>query len=202
MNIVLPIEPLFIIHTLKKAGHQAFIVGGAVRDLLQKDHLGTDASVTDYDLTTDATPDQIKELFSESFYENQFGTVSITQEHTREQAGLQPIETQEEEKDVAINPLAATKLHVSLQLGSTISTSKKTHQPLYEITTYRSDGIYTDHRRPQTVTWGTSLEEDLQRRDFTINAMALTISNAKLLELFDIPDTVTPDQVHLNQSEY
>lgn len=42
----------------------------------------------------------------------------------------------------------------------------------YEITTYRIDGEYIDHRRPESITYTTSLAEDLARRDFTINAMA------------------------------
>ena len=42
----------------------------------------------------------------------------------------------------------------------------------YEITTYRIDGIYSDNRRPDTVTFTDKLVEDLRRRDFTINAMA------------------------------
>ncbi|MBI5151368.1 MAG: HD domain-containing protein [Candidatus Pacebacteria bacterium] len=50
---------------------------------------------------------------------------------------------------------------------------KENPEAVYEITTYRSEGLYTDHRRPDSVTWGKTVEEDLQRRDFTINAMAL-----------------------------
>lgn len=42
----------------------------------------------------------------------------------------------------------------------------------FEVTTYRVDGVYTDHRRPESVCFTASLEEDLKRRDFTINAMA------------------------------
>lgn len=42
----------------------------------------------------------------------------------------------------------------------------------YEVTTYRIDGEYSDHRRPDQVEFTASLEEDLKRRDFTINAMA------------------------------
>ena len=45
-------------------------------------------------------------------------------------------------------------------------------QPV-EVTTFRKDGAYRDHRRPETVTFTDSLEEDLARRDFTVNAMAL-----------------------------
>ncbi|MCL5091026.1 MAG: hypothetical protein M1514_03390 [Patescibacteria group bacterium] len=43
----------------------------------------------------------------------------------------------------------------------------------YEITTYRTETSYSDHRRPDKVSWGTSLEEDLKRREFTINSMAI-----------------------------
>jgi tRNA nucleotidyltransferase (CCA-adding enzyme) len=45
--------------------------------------------------------------------------------------------------------------------------------PNYEITTFRSDGAYQDHRRPEEVTWGKTLKEDVDRRDLTINALAL-----------------------------
>lgn len=44
-----------------------------------------------------------------------------------------------------------------------------------EITTYRKDGVYRDSRRPESVEWGSSIQEDLARRDFTINAMALRV---------------------------
>lgn len=57
-----------IISTLKNGGFQAYIVGGAVRDLL----LGK--PITDWDFTTNATPEQIQELFPGSFYDNQFGS--------------------------------------------------------------------------------------------------------------------------------
>ena len=47
---------------------------------------------------------------------------------------------------------------------------------MYECTTLRTESQYVDGRRPQVVNWGTSLEQDLQRRDFTINAMAIDVS--------------------------
>lgn len=53
----------------------------------------------------------------------------------------------------------------------------------YEVTTYRIDGIYEDHRRPNTVTYTDSLREDLMRRDFTINAMAFSEARG-LTDLF------------------
>ena len=43
---------------------------------------------------------------------------------------------------------------------------------IYEVTTYRSEGNYSDRRHPDTITWGKTIEEDLARRDFTINAIA------------------------------
>lgn len=56
-------------------------------------------------------------------------------------------------------------------------------QPV-EITTFRSDGAYLDGRRPETVQLGVSLEEDLSRRDFTINAMALPVGGGDLVDPF------------------
>lgn len=53
----------------------------------------------------------------------------------------------------------------------------------YEVTTYRVDGEYSDHRRPDSVEFTASLEEDLKRRDFTINAMAYSHS-AGIIDLF------------------
>src|SRR5215208_2135797 len=48
----------------------------------------------------------------------------------------------------------------------------------FEITTYRTEHGYSDSRRPDEVRWGKTLQEDLQRRDFTINAMALETSSS------------------------
>lgn len=109
------------------------MVGGVVRDLLLGRELG------DWDFTTDATPEQILELFPEGFYNNQFGTVGIAHESSP--------------------------------------------RP-YEITTFRTEDSYSDKRRPDKVIWGKSLEEDLGRRDFTINAIALS-ANKKIIDPFE-----------------
>lgn len=132
-----------IVSELEKAGHEAWIVGGAVRDLL----LGIPAY--DWDVTTSATPEQIQPLFAECFYDNEYGTVKVAGKHIREQFGIAEGEIDD---DV-----------------------------LYDITTYRSESGYSDKRRPDSVEWGKSVEEDLLRRDFTINAMALKIDG----EIFD-----------------
>ena len=126
-----------IVETVEKAGFEAWVVGGAVRDLL----LGIESA--DWDVTTNATPEQIQPLFSECFYDNEYGTVKVAGKHIREQFGL-----------------AEGVIDDSV---------------LYDITTYRSEGEYSDKRRPDSVEWGKTVQEDLKRRDFTINAIAINL---------------------------
>ncbi|SIQ97302.1 poly(A) polymerase/tRNA nucleotidyltransferase (CCA-adding enzyme) [Alkalispirochaeta americana] len=52
----------------------------------------------------------------------------------------------------------------------------------FEVTTYRIDGLYTDHRRPDTIAYTRSLEEDLRRRDLTINAIALNPETGEVVD--------------------
>src|SRR4051812_3707802 len=74
MEIILPDAVYKVISKFSKSGYQIFLVGGVVRDiLLKREH-------KDWDLTTDATPEQILELFPDGFYNNQFGTVGINTE--------------------------------------------------------------------------------------------------------------------------
>ena len=122
MKLTLPPFVLEIIERMEKAGHEIYIVGGAVRDLI------TTRESDDWDFTTNASPEEILEVFPDGFYDNKFGTVGVSHESSP-------------------NP--------------------------YEITTYRTEHGYSDSRRPDKVEWGKSLKEDLQRRDFTINAIAL-----------------------------
>lgn len=59
----------------------------------------------------------------------------------------------------------------------------------FEVTTFRSEGNYSDSRHPDSVTFGVSLEEDLKRRDFTINALAVSLPDSKIIDLNEgIPD--------------
>lgn len=122
-------EPLFpdlpapvaqVLEALGAAGHEAAIVGGAVRDRL----LGGRPDPDDWDVATSARPEVVADLFPNNSWDNRFGTVTV--------AGT----------------------------------------PSVEITSYRTEGGYRDRRRPDEVRFGASLEEDLARRDFTVNAIA------------------------------
>ena len=111
-----------VLNILTDNGHKAYVVGGCVRDSL----MGREPD--DWDVTTDASPKRIKELFSS------FRTVDTGIEH-----------------------------------GTVLIVSGKT--PV-ETTTFRIDGEYSDNRHPDSVTFTKHVEDDLARRDFTINAMA------------------------------
>lgn len=132
-KICMPIGAEYIIEQLNKHGYEAYIVGGCVRDSL------LDKNPNDWDITTSATPLQVKEIFKRTVDTGiQHGTVTVLVD-----------------KDI-------------------VAKGKPEHAGIYsfEVTTYRIDGKYEDHRRPTEVLFTASLEEDLKRRDFTINAMA------------------------------
>lgn len=205
-------EPLYILHKLIESGYDAYLVGGAVRDTLIDANENSlpenlradihDLKASDYDFSTSAKPEEIQKVFPENFYENKFGTVGVAKSHLHEQMGIVLEETETESKTIdaqnshTINLNTATKIHESLAKDNDSHTKETQSSPasksglgdeIYEITTYRSDGEYKDHRRPETVEWGQSLEEDLSRRDFTINAMAISVSK-KFLKTIDFQD--------------
>ena len=145
MNTTVPQPVLEIYNTLDSAGYEVYLVGGCVRDMLLS------KEVKDWDLTTNATPEQMMQLFPDSFYDNQFGTVGI------------PI---------------SLELGVKSNEPQTHNPKLITHNQVVEITTYRTERDYQDGRHPTSVAWGKTIEEDLERRDFTINAMALKINSS------------------------
>jgi len=109
-------------------GYRVYVVGGAVRNLLLK------KPVLNWDFTTNAKPEELKNLFPDSFYNNSFGTVGV-----------------------------------------------KFEGEILEVTTHRKEGDYSDSRHPDKIEWAETVEEDLARRDFTINAIAMSMSNGKPL---------------------
>lgn len=129
-----------ILQSLQEAGFEAYIVGGCVRDIL------LNREPKDWDVTTNARPDKIQEIFPDSFYENEFGTVGVK---------------------VPISPL-----HPVTPLSSP---SPSQEYAIIEVTTYRTESSYSDNRRPDSVHFTTHIEEDLKRRDFTMNSIAVGI---------------------------
>ncbi|MCX6787036.1 MAG: HD domain-containing protein [Candidatus Kaiserbacteria bacterium] len=137
MTYRIPPEISAVSNKLRESGFETYLVGGCVRDLI------IDREPKDWDITTNATPDQIQAIFPDSFYENDYGTVGVKTESTDERLAI------------------------------------------VEVTPYRIESEYSDKRRPDKVEFGTSLLEDLARRDFTINAVALDDSIGHVIDPYD-----------------
>ncbi len=122
---------------LRDAGFEAYYAGGCVRDLV----LGLDPK--DYDIATDATPEEIGKLFRRTlFLGAAFGVVQV-----------------------------------------------RLHGHGYEVATYRTEGEYADGRRPDAVAYTRSKEEDVARRDFTINALLMEPETREVIDLVGgLPD--------------
>lgn len=120
---------------IKNSGFEVYLVGGCVRDLLMN------KIPNDWDLTTNAKPEELQSIFPNSFYDNKFGTVGIPYEKDKEKRIL-------------------------------------------EITTYRKEFNYEDSRHPESVEWGKSIEDDLSRRDFTVNSIAFDFDTKEFIDPF------------------
>jgi len=120
----IPKEVKFVLDSLIDKGFQAYLVGGCVRDLLR------DVEPLDWDVATNARPDEVGVIFLRSFANNNFGTVVVMTDSGDERL-----------KEI-------------------------------EVTTYRIDEKYSDKRHPDKINWALNIEDDLSRRDFTINAIA------------------------------
>ncbi len=142
----IPKEVVELTQSLENAGFEAFLVGGCVRDMV----IGREPK--DWDITTNATPEEIIKIFPESFYENTFGTVGVK------------VETENESLRVV------------------------------EVTPYRLEGEYSDNRHPDTVIFSQKIEDDLKRRDLTVNSLAYNVSEKRIIDLYngeqDIKDKV------------
>lgn len=137
----IPQEVLAVAHSLEEAGFKAYLVGGCVRDLLLERY------PKDWDIATNAKPEEVQKIFPESVYENEFGTVLVKI----------PFEDRRSKLDE--NP----------------SNPEPRTSNVVEVTTFRAEGKYTDKRHPDEVRFAKTIEEDLSRRDFTVNAMALSL---------------------------
>jgi tRNA nucleotidyltransferase (CCA-adding enzyme) len=138
-NSTIPHEISTVVEVLEKGGYQAYLVGGCVRDLF----LGR--TPQDWDVTTNATPEQIISLFPHTFYENDFGTVGVVSDATED-----------------------PKLKV------------------VEVTPYRLESGYSNFRHPDQVKFSNKLEDDLKRRDFTVNAIAVSLSHGAIKDVIDL----------------
>ncbi len=124
----IPQEIAGVAKTLEKAGFEAYLIGGCVRDLL------LNKKPKDWDFTTNATPEEIMKIFANTFYENEYGTVGVVNENVSDET-----------------------------------------LKVVEVTPYRLEAKYSNKRHPDAVTFGKKLNDDLKRRDFTMNAVALKI---------------------------
>lgn len=133
----IPDSVIEVLKKLQSNNFEAYIVGGCVRDLMM------DKVPKDWDITTNAKPEEIMKIFPDSFCENEFFTVGI--------------KTGDEKYSVV------------------------------EVTTFRIEQKYSDKRHPDKVEFAKTLEEDLGRRDFTINALALKVTNNdfEIIDLFE-----------------
>ncbi|MDP3917773.1 MAG: HD domain-containing protein [Candidatus Woesebacteria bacterium] len=128
----LPIEVEKILTKFQANKYEIYVVGGAVRDILMG------KIVSDWDFTTNATPEEILKIYPDGFCDNIYGTVGLTVEG---------------------------------------------YDKPFEITTFRTEHGYRDFRRPDKISWGKTLKEDLERRDFTFNALA--IDDKKIIDLYE-----------------
>ncbi|MFH2118534.1 MAG: HD domain-containing protein [Candidatus Paceibacterota bacterium] len=216
MKLTLPFEVLFILHKLQQEGFTAFLVGGSIRDLIIQTATGAKPDqtlITDFDFTTNAKPEEIQAVFPDSFYENEFGTVGVAHENLWEMLEKQNFQLPSQnlatlyqafltkkQRPTLVDLSQASKVHESLLIPSQGNQKELVQPKPFEITTYRADGSYDDHRRPSSVVWGKKIEDDLERRDFTINAMALNIKQTVLDNFF--AQQVFPPTVELDQSQY
>ena len=157
-------DAISIVRTLRKAGHQAYLVGGCVRDLV----LGREPA--DYDVTTEATPEEVMRIFPETYAVGaQFGVVLVPVPESIRREVARPVASEEPAVPAGTNRDAASR--VSTERGY-VSTDHS-RAGVVEVATFRSDVGYSDGRHPDQVRYSKDPREDVERRDFTINGLLL-----------------------------
>jgi len=141
-----------IVRSLRDHGHQAYFAGGCVRDLLLS------REPADYDVATDATPQQVMQIFPQTFaVGEQFGVVLVPESN------------------------GATGVP-STSSGQAPARQAERSAATVEVATFRSDVGYSDGRHPDEVRFTKDPREDVQRRDFTINGMMLDPATNEILD--------------------
>jgi poly(A) polymerase len=152
MTTILKDHAISIVRTLREHGHQAYLVGGCVRDMV----LGREPA--DYDVTTDATPDQVMRMFPETYAVGaQFGVVLVP-------------------------PGSSDARELRPAVDATSVPTDHSKADVVEVATFRSDIGYSDGRHPDRVQFSTDPREDVERRDFTINGLLLDPIKGEILD--------------------
>src|SRR5258708_22614576 len=145
-----------IVRTLRGHGHQAYFVGGCVRDLL----LGREPA--DYDVATDAIPDDVMRIFPETYAVGaQFGVVLVLIPDTQNESVI-PSADRTSQSEVASESR-------NLLFGREATLLNPRH---VEVATFRSDIGYSDGRHPDQVRFTGDPREDVQRREADLVGMA------------------------------
>lgn len=155
MKFDLPKEVKIVAELLKERGFKAYLVGGCIRDLIMH------KTPKDWDVATDALPGEIIGIFS-----NEILGESI------------PRGTDKANRDLET---AVTGTVYENEFG-TVGVKTNSEDPtlkIIEVTTFRLDGKYSDARHPDEVVFAKTIEEDLSRRDFTVNAIAFQVKSEK-----------------------
>lgn len=190
-----PERILSVLKKIEDAGFEAYLVGGCVRDLV------LDILPKDWDITTNAKPEEIITLFEKTIYENKFGTVGVCLPVENLDKDELPKEivshetTLNQNNNVSRETTKESPKNVSRETHfSDVSRETKEKYEIIEVTPYRLEAKYTDFRHPDSVSFSKKLEDDLKRRDFAMNAMALD-SKGNLTDMFDGLKDISKGQI-------